>query len=317
MQIIKVRNLRKQFGEIKAVDDVSFDVEKGSLFAFLGTNGAGKTTTISILTTLLRQTSGEATVNGHKIGTDDAKVRANIGVVFQNTVLDDLLTTYENLEIRGGLYGLSKKALGARINEVAEITDSTDFLKQRYGKLSGGQKRRVDVARALINRPEVLFLDEPTTGLDPKTRVQLWQTIRKMQKDFQMTVFLTTHYMEEAVDADKIVILNKGKIVATGTPNELKDRYAHDSLVVYNIHNEQAKEAVVNYLTAHNISYSETRDAMHIELGSTKDAIDILAHLKQYVDSFEVQKGDMDSVFLNAIGQKNAAGAAKGVLGND
>jgi multidrug/hemolysin transport system ATP-binding protein len=312
--IIEVRNLCKTFGEIKAVDDVSFDVEKGSLFAFLGTNGAGKTTTINILTTLLRQTLGEASVNGHKVGVDDAKVRASIGVVFQNTVLDDLLTTEENLEIRGGLYGLDKKSLKARITEVAEITDSVDFLKQRYGKLSGGQKRRVDVARALINRPEVLFLDEPTTGLDPKTRVQLWQTIRKTQKDFQMTVFLTTHYMEEAVDADKIVILNKGKIVQAGTPNELKDKYAHDSIVVYNTDDEQVKQAVAKYLTAHNIKYSETHESVRIELESTKDAISILADLKQYVQSFEVRKGDMDSVFLNAIGTENGT---KGVQNND
>ncbi len=220
--IIKVENLFKSYDSVKAVNGISFTVREGSLFSFLGTNGAGKSTTINILTTLIQKTSGNVTVGGFDIEHNPEKIRGLIGVVFQDSVLDPLLTVRENLSVRGSLYGFNGAKLKNSVNTAAKITGVEEFISRPYGKLSGGQRRRADIARALIHLPKLLFLDEPTTGLDPKTRRDIWQLIRDLQRTNGMTVFLTTHYMEEAADSEEIVIIHKGVIKAKGTPLELK-----------------------------------------------------------------------------------------------
>lgn len=294
--IIKVANLKKSYGDLVAVNDISLQVAKGSLFAFLGPNGAGKSTTIDILSTLIQKDAGEILINGNILGKDDSKIRSNIGVVFQSGVLDDVLTIKENLLVRGSFYGLKGKELEERIDDAVKITECQSFLNQRYGKLSGGQKRRADIARALINKPEILFLDEPTTGLDPKTRLSVWSTIKDMQKQTGMTVFLTTHYMEEAAVADMIYVINQGKIVAQGSPKLLKDQYTQESLKIYS-----PSDKVVKYLKANNIEYSLDKETIVIAIAKPVIAIDILNAIKQDITSFEMILGSMDDVFLNII----------------
>lgn len=297
-KIIKVSNLKKNYGSVEAVKNISFEVEKGSLFAFLGTNGAGKSTTIDILSTLITKNSGKVIINGWELGKDDQKIRKDIGVVFQNSVLDNLLTVRENLYIRGSFYGLNGSTLKKRINEASRITECEEFLNRRYGKLSGGQRRRADIARALINQPKILFLDEPTTGLDPKTRASIWNTIGEMQKQLEMTVFLTTHYMEEAANADTITIINHGKIIAEDTPNNLKEMYTDDLLKIYN-----PDDNVVQYLKEKNIPYNLDKNEISVNIKTAESAIMILADLKSSITSFEMIHGNMDDVFLKVIGQ--------------
>jgi multidrug/hemolysin transport system ATP-binding protein len=297
-KIIKVSNLIKNYGTVEAVKNISFEVEKGSLFAFLGTNGAGKSTTIDILSTLITKNSGRVIINDWELGKDDQKIRKDIGVVFQNSVLDNLLTVGENLSIRGSFYGLSGSKLNKRIKEVSEITQCDDFIDRRFGKLSGGQKRRADIARALINQPKILFLDEPTTGLDPKSRTSIWSTIGEMQKQLGMTVFLTTHYMEEAANADIITIIDKGQIVAEGTPYNLKEKYTDDLLKIYDVGND-----VIQYLNEKNIPHKVSKDVVSVIIKTADSAINILADLRDSITSFEMIHGNMDDVFLKAIGQ--------------
>ena len=297
-KIIKVNNLSKMYGDLSAVDNVSFSVNEGSLFAFLGPNGAGKSTTIDILATLISKNSGKVSINDFELGKEDNEIRKSIGVVFQKSVLDDLLSVKENLEVRGSFYGLEGKILKQRIEEASRITECDDFIHRRYGKLSGGQRRRADIARALINQPKILFLDEPTTGLDPKTRISVWNTIADMQKQFGMTVFLTTHYMEEAAKADNIIVINKGKIVDEGSPFQLKEKYTKDLLKIY-----KPSLEVIDYLEARKYPYILTKEELSLEISSTNKVIEILADLKSCIHSFEVIHGSMDDVFLNIIGE--------------
>lgn len=299
-KIIEVNHLVKSYGTVRAVDNISFTVDKGSLFAFLGTNGAGKSTTINILTTILKPNSGSVLINGNELGKQDQKIREEIGVVFQNGVLDDLLTVKENLMIRGSFYKLSGKRLKECIAEAAEITECTDLMNMKYGKLSGGQKRRVDIARALIHRPELLFLDEPTTGLDPKTRKSIWDAIKKMQDRFGMSIFLTTHYMEEAANADKVTIIKNGRIIEEGTPVELKDKYTSDVLKIYNPY-----KSICSWLKQQEIPYTYSTSVAEIKINSAKTAVEILNYLeeKNQLSSFEMLHGTMDDVFLNVMAQ--------------
>lgn len=299
--IIEVDHLIKSYGALRAVDDITFNVEKGSLFAFLGTNGAGKTTTINILTTLLKPDGGRVMIGGCELGRQDQKIREEIGVVFQNGVLDDLLTVRENLLVRGSFYKLSGNRLKERIDEAAKITECTDIMNQRYGKMSGGQKRRADIARALINRPKILFLDEPTTGLDPKTRRSIWNAIHKMQEQFEMTIFLTTHYMEEAANADKVTIIKSGNVIEEGTPVQLKEKYTSDVLKIYEPH-----EGLRAWLDQRKISYTYNASVAEIKINSPAEALGILKYLEEAgrLSSFEMIHGTMDDVFLNVMGQK-------------
>lgn len=300
--IIQVNNLSKKYGSFEAVKNISFEVESNSLYAFLGPNGAGKSTTINILSTLITQNSGHVFINGWELGKDDQKIREHIGVVFQASVLDDLLTVRENLTVRGSFYSLDGKVLFERIKEAARITECDEFLDRRYGKLSGGQRRRADIARALINQPKLLFLDEPTTGLDPKTRISVWQTIKDMQEKFGMTVFLTTHYMEEAANADQITIINKGEIVAEGNPHDLKEKYTKELLKIYHPTIE-----IINYLKRNQIDYNLEKKLVVIEITRVDQAIEILADLKIEITSFEMLQGNMDDVFLNIIKENQEA----------
>ena len=299
-KILEVEHLKKYYGNVKAVDDISFYVEKGKLFAFLGPNGAGKSTTIDIICTFLRPDAGTARIDGQTLGKDDDKIRSSIGVVFQDGFLDELLTVEENIKYRGSLYGLKGKELQAAFERVSEAAGIKDFLKRQYKKLSGGQRRRSDIARALINTPKILFLDEPTTGLDPQTRKKVWETIVKMQRDSNMTVFLTTHYMEEASEADYVIIIDNGKIAARGTPYELRKKYASDSLQIE--YDNQAE--IENILIKNKINYTLHNGQAIIPLKTTIDALSILDIVRPSVKSFEVLSGTLNDAFINITGRE-------------
>jgi len=275
--IITAENLYKEYGDVKAVKGISFSVREGSLFSFLGTNGAGKSTTINILTTLLKKTSGAATVGGYDVDRDADKVRNLIGAVFQDSVLDPILTVRENLTVRGSLYGMHGVKLTSAVDNAIKITGVGEYELRRYGKLSGGQRRRTDIARALVHMPKLLFLDEPTTGLDPKTRRDIWNMIRDLQQQNGMTVFLTTHYMEEAAESDNIVVIHKGEIKAEGTPVELKTRYCSDVLKI----------------TLKDGEYMEQN------LTNTVDALPVIEKYKDQIANVEIINGTLDDVFLN------------------
>lgn len=297
-KIIEVTDLKKSYGEVQAVKGISFSVEKGSLFAFLGINGAGKSTTIDMIATMLQPDSGTVRVVGHWLGQEDDAIRSEIGIVFQDSLLDPLLTVKENLLIRGSFYGMSGSDVKAAVDRVTETVGLSEFLNRRYGKLSGGQRRRADIARALINTPKILFLDEPTTGLDPQTRKSVWNTITTLRENSGMTVFLTTHYMEEATQADYVTIMSKGEIIAQGTPIELKEKYSSDMLKM----KYTDKSALTEKLRAMGAEYIEDVETVNVKLDDTMQAIPIIEECKDWFVNFEVVNGTMDDAFLNATG---------------
>lgn len=299
-KIIEVKNLSKSYGSIKAVKGISFYVEKGKLFAFLGPNGAGKSTTIDIICTFLKKDSGNIIIDGLELGKDDDEIRGRIGAVFQDGLLDNLLTVEENLMIRGGLYKNKKEDLKAAVDEIAEIMGITEILKRPYGKLSGGQRRRCDIARALINKPQILFLDEPTTGLDPQTRKSVWETIQRLQKSNNMTLFLTTHYMEEAAEADYVIIIDEGQIAAKGTPAFLRETYAKDKLSLMC----RDVKTVSGLLAQKNIENVIISDCVCVELKETMEALQIIQDVKEYITGFEVTAGTMDDAFIGITGKE-------------
>lgn len=298
--IIEINGLNKSFGEVKAVNDLSFKVKKGELFAFLGVNGAGKSTTISIMCGTLQKDSGSVIVDGMDIEKDMQKISEKLGVVFQNSVLDKFLSVKDNLEVRASLYGLHGKVASARIKELSQLLDFSDIMNRTVGKLSGGQRRRIDVARALLNKPSILVLDEPTTGLDPQTRKTLWNVIENCRKNEGMTVFLTTHYMEEAADADYVVILDSGKIVAEGTPLDLKNTYTGDFVTIYGVAEEQVKALA--------LPYEAQRDGFRIAVKNTEQARNLIIQNPELFYDFEISKGKMDDVFLSVTGKKLVGG---------
>lgn len=291
--IIEIENLSKFYGDFRAVNRISFQVKKGELFAFLGTNGAGKSTTINMICSLLTKSSGKIIVSGFDMDGEAEKIRRCLGIVFQNNILDDLLTVKENLTIRAQLRGLCGVELNACIKELKENFDLFDIWKRPFGKLSGGQKRKCEIAQAVLHKPEILILDEPTTGLDPQTRTAIWSLIRDMQEKYGMTVFLTTHYMEEAAAADHVVILEKGSIQAEGTPDALKCRYGKDSLKLW--FDQLGKGA--EQLSA--MGYLPKRKTNHllISVNNSQEALRVLESAKDFND-FELIKGTMDDVFL-------------------
>lgn len=294
--IIEINNLTKRYGSLIAVNDLSFKVKEGELFAFLGVNGAGKSTTINIMCQTLTKDSGKILIDGIDVDSSEAgKIKSEIGVVFQSSVLDKPLSVYDNLEGRAALYGIMGDEAKERIAELAKMLDFEDLFDRRVGKLSGGQRRRIDIARALIHRPKILVLDEPTTGLDPQTRKTLWQVISDLRKNENLTVFLTTHYMEEAADADYVVVIDGGKIAAEGTPLELKNRYTGDYITLYGISEESVK--------AFGLPYTTIRDAFKIEISSTKAAATLIAKNPELFSDFEITKGKMDDVFLAVTGK--------------
>jgi len=303
-KIIEVTGLKKSYGEVRAVRGIDFYVNEGSLFAFLGVNGAGKSTTIDMLSTMLAQDEGDVTIGGYVLGRDDQKIREIIGIVYQDSLLDALLTVQENLSIRGSFYGLAKSDLKEAVSRAAEIVNITDILNRPYGKLSGGQRRRADIARALINTPKILFLDEPTTGLDPESRESLWQTLREIQRDTGMTVFFTTHYMEEAASANFITMIHRGQIVARGTPAELKDTYSSDFLSIV----PKSPEDLMTYLNAANMKFNVEAGVFAIPINSTTDSIPIIEAQRANIASFEVLMGTLDDVFINITNAQEGEG---------
>ena len=294
--IIKISHLHKSFGEVKAVNDLSFQVKKGELFAFLGVNGAGKSTTISIICGQVKKDSGTVQINENDIEKTGKKVGRTLGVVFQDSVLDKPLTVRENLKSRAALYGITGKAFEERLKELVNILDFGDYLNRPVGKLSGGQRRRIDIARALLHRPEVLILDEPTTGLDPQTRLLIWKVIDKLRADEKLTVFLTTHYMEEAANADYVVILDKGSIAAERTPFELKNKYVQDTMSIYGVTEAQIKSL--------GIEYEEIREGYRVRVKNTSEATELIAAHQELFYDYEVTKGGMDDVFLAVTGKR-------------
>lgn len=298
MNAITCKGLIKKYGDFVAVKGIDFDVYPGKLFAFLGPNGAGKSTTIKMLATLLQKDAGEVEVFDLVLDQDNDAIRQKIGIVFQENVCDDLLTVKENLLYRGVLYFKKDKAgLQERLKALTEFLDLESLLPKRFGQLSGGQKRRVEIARALISNPDILILDEPTTGLDPETRVHVWKTIDYLRKTFNMTIFLTTHYMEEAANADWVVVIDEGEIKAQGTPQTLKDHYSFDTFKCVAKEKKQLKAQ----LDAENVTYDVVADAFVIRLETTLEALTYLEKYRHLIESFEVIKGNMDDVFINII----------------
>lgn len=299
--IIEVSKLRKNFKDFTAVNDITFNVKQGELFGFLGENGAGKSTTINMLCTMLKKTSGEIKVCGLTVGADDKKIRSKIGVVFQGNTLDDSLTVKENLTVRGYFYTDSSKVVKKNLERVVGILDIEELLGKKYKMLSGGQKRRCEIARALMNDPEILFLDEPTTGLDPVTRKIVWESIDGLRQENNMTIFLTTHYMEEAARANHIAILDKGNIVAYDTPQKLKERFAHDRIKA-SVSDEKLFGKIAEGM---NLMLRRHSNYTSICLNSTMDAVEILQKIKPAINGFEVIQGTMDDVFINCVGKES------------
>ena len=301
--IIEIDHLSKSFGDIRAVQDLSFQVREGELFAFLGVNGAGKSTTINILCGQLAKDGGSVRICGADPDREADRVKRSLGVVFQNSVLDKSLSVRDNLESRAALYGITGKAFSRRLEELSGLLELDDLLKRTVGKLSGGQRRRIDIARALLHQPRILILDEPTTGLDPQTRKLLWDAVSRMRREKSMTVFLTTHYMEEAADADYVVILDSGRIAAQGTPLTLKNTYTGDFITLYGVTEEQVRGL------GH--PYEAIRDAYRVSVPDTAAATGLIVLNPEVFRDYEITKGRMDDVFLAVTGKKLTGGAGK------
>ena len=299
-QIISIDGLCKSFGDVKAVQNLSFQVKKGELFAFLGVNGAGKSTTISILCGQVAKDAGSVFVCGEDVEKGMEKICRKLGVVFQNSVLDKALTVRDNLQSRAALYGITGKEFKKRLADLASLLDFENLLNRTVGKLSGGQRRRIDIARAILHKPELLILDEPTTGLDPQTRKLLWDVVRNLRRTDGMTVLLTTHYMEEAADADYVVIIDSGKISAEGTPLELKNKYTGDFITLYGV-----SEDNINNL---GLPFEKIRDAVRVSVPDTRSATKLILEHPELFSDYEITKGKMDDVFLAVTGKKPEGG---------
>ena len=302
-EIIKIENLCKSFGEVKAVDDLSFSVREGELFAFLGVNGAGKSTTISIMCKTLTKDSGRVYINGEDSDDNPNKVRKELGVVFQNSVLDASLTVRDNLMHRSSLYGIVGGEFEGRLKELSNLLGFEEYLNRAVGKLSGGQRRKIDVARALIHRPKILILDEPTTGLDPQTRKTMWKVIENLRKNTKMTVLLTTHYMEEASDADYVVIIDGGRRVAEGTPIELKNKYTGDFITMYSTTESQIEKL--------GLPFEKLGSAYRLKVANTNVATRLIIEHPELFKDYEITKGKMDDVFLTVTGKALTGGVEK------
>lgn len=299
---IEVNGLKKYFGDVKAVDDISFQVEQGELFGFLGINGAGKSTTINMLCTLYPPTAGEIQICGFAAGRENEEIRKRIGVVYQNNCLDDKLTVEENLFLRGSLYEKDRRKLKKDIERICGILELEEVYHRRFARLSGGQKRRCEIARALVNAPQIMFLDEPTTGLDPATRKQVWASLEKLRREEHMTIFLTTHYMEEAARATHIAIMDAGHIKEYGTPFSLKETYAKDKLRLYSKSSEKSLR-LAQRLERQEIAYKKKQDAYVVSVPESMAALQILDDVRGLIDGFEMVQGSMDDVFLNVTGK--------------
>lgn len=302
--IIEIKNLVKSFGEIKAVKNISFEVQENSFFAFLGLNGAGKSTTINMICGTYQKDSGEIYIGNQDIDKNFDKIKPLLGVVYQDSVLDKSLTVKDNLMSRASLYNISKTEFLERIETLDKLFNIKELFNRPVGKLSGGQRRRVDIVRAVIHNPKILILDEPTTGLDPQTRKMVWNSIETLRKNNNLTIFLTTHYMEEVADADKIIILDSGKIVAEGTPLELKNKFTGDFITLYNISEDDVKKL--------NLPYKKSPECYKIEVENTSQATNLILNHPELFKDYEITKGKMDDVFLSATGKNLKQGDSNG-----
>lgn len=295
MYSIEIKNLTKRYGKFNAVDNLGFEIRRGDFVGFLGVNGAGKSTTVNMLSTILTPDEGEAYLCGYRLGKEDMAIRKSIGVVYQSNVLDDLLSVKENIVTRSEMMGMDAAGIKRRLSDLSDILKLSDIMDKSYRVLSGGQKRRCEIAFALMHSPQILFLDEPTTGLDPATRVDVWTAIEELRTGTDMTVFLTTHYMEEAQAADKIIIIDKGKKLAEGTPFELKERFAKDSLKLYFSEDRLGKvEELIGKERLVATSYG-----CYVPTKNPFEAAETAGSLRGIIDGFEIIQGKMDDVFLN------------------
>lgn len=316
MGIIEIRNLTKSFGQLVAVDNISLEIKEGEIFGFLGPNGAGKTTTISMLVTMRRPTSGSARVNGFDILKEPDNVRRSIGIVFQDPSLDDELTAYENLELHAAMYGVAAPERKPRILEVIKTVELEDRLHDFVKTFSGGMRRRLEIARGLLHYPKILFLDEPTLGLDPQTRKHVWDYIVKLKREHGITVMMTTHYMEEADSlCDRIAIIDHGKIAALGTPAELKDALGGDIIVLQTSDAAKAEGALGGMPGLK--SMKSEGDSLSLSVVQGEKRIPAIIELARKagirVDSVSMHKPKLDDVFLHFTGKeiREEAGSAK------
>ncbi|MFL0266838.1 ABC transporter ATP-binding protein [Candidatus Clostridium radicumherbarum] len=298
--IIEVENFTKKYGDFTAVNDISFKVEEGSIFAFLGPNGAGKSTTINTLCTIFEKTSGTLIIDGKDVTTQKSEVRSAIGVVFQDSTLDSKMTIEENLKMHCVFYNVPKKEVEERIQFVLNLVDLLGERKKSVGALSGGMKRRVEIARGLIHYPKVLFLDEPTTGLDPQTRSHIWEYIVKLQKERNITIFLTTHYMEEAEICNKIAIIDGGRIVAHDTPYALKKKYTKDKAYITTKNELQLEK----WLTQYELNYVKKDGYYKVDAENINPLLQVLSLQKDAITDIEIKKGTFNDVFLEITGRK-------------
>lgn len=302
MPIIRVENLTKQFGAITAVNDVSFEVDEGTIFGFLGPNGAGKTTTINILCTLLLPTSGMAFISGHDCVKEPSEVRKSIGIVFQDTTLDKDLTAYENLMFHAYLYDVKRIERKKRIDDALHFVGLYERRNDLVKKFSGGMKRRLEVARGLIHKPRILFLDEPTLGLDPQTRANLWEFIVELPRKHNVTIFMTTHYMEEAEVCDRIAIIDNGKIITTGTPDELKKTVGGDVIYIKTSDNKKAKLEIEKLFNA-DVSEKDG-ELFFTSLRGDACIPEIIKTIGETVLSVRLQRPTLNDVFLKMTGKE-------------
>lgn len=302
MPIIKVEGLSKKFGELTAVNNVSFEVDEGAIFGFLGPNGAGKTTTINILCTLLSPTSGRASIAGHDCAQEPSEVRKAIGIVFQDTTLDKDLTAYENLMFHAYLYDVKKSEMRKRIDDALHFVGLFERRDDLVKKFSGGMKRRLEVARGIIHRPRVLFLDEPTLGLDPQSRANLWEFIIGLQREYNTTIFMTTHYMEEAEVCNKIAIIDNGDIIASGTPDALKKTVGGDVIYIRTPDNQKAKLEIERVF---NVAVTEKENELILPaLNGDASIPEIINAVEGKVLSIRLQRPTLNDVFLRMTGRQ-------------
>ena len=305
--IIEVTNFTKQYGKFTAVDDISFTVDEGTIFAFLGPNGAGKSTTINTLCTIFDKTSGKLAIDGKDVSTQKNAVRSAIGVVFQDNTLDAKMTVEENLRMHCVFYKVPKGEVEERIQFVLGLVDLLEWRKKTVSSLSGGMKRRVEIARGLIHYPKVLFLDEPTTGLDPQTRAHVWEYVVRLQKEKNITIFLTTHYMDEAEICDKVAVIDHGKIIAHDTPFGLKKQYTKDRAYI----TTSNPAALEQLLDTKNIAYVKREKFHRIDVDEPSGILQILSECKDDITDIEIRKGTLNDVFLEITGREIREGEAK------
>jgi ABC-2 type transport system ATP-binding protein len=300
--MIAVRGLHKKYGDFEAVKGIDLDVSDGEIFGFLGPNGAGKSTTISVLCTLLKPTSGEVQVAGCDVNREPDEVRRRIGLIFQDPSLDSELTATENLEFHGFIYGLPSKLREERIAEVLEMVGLADRARDRVRTFSGGMKRRLEIARGVMHRPQVLFLDEPTLGLDPQTRAHIWEYLNALREQEGITIFMTTHYMDEAEFCERIAIIDRGSIVAQGTPDELKSRVGGDVIIITPSGDPQLMADEIG--RAFSLAATVHQGSVRVEVPDSGTFVPrLFAELREPVTSFSLHRPSLDDVFLKLTGR--------------